>query len=279
MPEGDTVFLAGKKVEKALAGRVLTRTDFRHPALATTDLTGSTVLGVRTVGKHLFFRFSPDLSLHSHLKMDGSWEITRPGSRWRHPAHHARVVLEAEGVQVVGFRVHDLELLPTAEESRLVGHLGPDLLDPQWSDEHEARAVAALTSEPGRELGLALLDQRVMAGVGNLYKCEICFLLGVTPWTPVSELDAAKVVRLARKLLLANAWRHEQSTTGDLARGRRNWVYERTRQGCFRCGGRLRVEDQGRDPRDVQARPTWFCPRCQRGPSPQLRSSSLKNVR
>ncbi|MDQ0382354.1 DNA-formamidopyrimidine glycosylase family protein [Amycolatopsis thermophila] len=279
MPEGDTVFLAGHKVGRALAGRVLTRTDFRHPALATTDLTGSTVLGVRTVGKHLLTRFSGDLSLHSHLKMDGSWEIYRPGSRWRHPAHHARVVLEAEGVQVVGFRVHDLELLPTGEESRLVGHLGPDLLDPQWSEEHEARAVAALEREPGRELGLALLDQRVMAGVGNLYKCEICFLLGVTPWTPVSAVDSAKVVRLARKLLLANAWRHEQSTTGDLTRGRRNWVYERTRQGCFRCGGRLRVESQGRDPHDVQARPTWFCPRCQHGPSPQPRSSSVKDVR
>ncbi|NIH81234.1 DNA-formamidopyrimidine glycosylase family protein [Amycolatopsis viridis] len=279
MPEGDTVFLAGQKVGRALTGRVLTRTDFRHPALATADLTGSTLLGVRTVGKHLFFRFSGGLSLHSHLKMDGAWEISRPGARWRHPAHHARVVLEAGGVQVVGFRVHDLELLPTAEESRLVGHLGPDLLDPQWSTEHEARAIAALAAEPARELGLALLDQRVMAGVGNLYKCEICFLLGVTPWTPVSEVDPAAAVRLARKLLLANAWRHEQSTTGDLTRGRRNWVYERTRQGCFRCGTRVQVAGQGRDPGDVQARPTWFCPRCQRGPSPQLHGRAVPDAR
>lgn len=265
MPEGDTVFLAGKKLDRALAGRTLSRTDFRHPALATADLTGRTVLGVRTVGKHLFTRFSGELSLHSHLKMDGSWEIYRPGARWRHPAHHVRVILADAEVQAVGFRLHDLELLPTDDETRLVGHLGPDLLDPQWTDEHAERAAAALAAQPGRELGLALLDQRIMAGVGNLYKCEICFLLGVTPWVPVSDVDAGKTVALARKLLLANAWRHEQSTTGDTRRGRRNWVYERTRQGCFRCGGRLRVAGQGHD---VQRRPTWYCPRCQRGPAP-----------
>ncbi|KAA9153781.1 Fpg/Nei family DNA glycosylase [Amycolatopsis acidicola] len=265
MPEGDTVFLTGKKVDRALAGKTLSRTDFRHPALATADLSGHTVLGVHTVGKHLFTRFSGELSLHSHLKMDGSWQLYAPGARWRHPAHHVRVILDTEDVRAVGFRLHDLEILPTGEESRLVGHLGPDLLDPQWTDEHEARAVAALAADGSRELGLALLDQRIMAGIGNLYKVEICFLLGVTPWTPVSEVDATKTVRLARKLLLANAWRWDQCTTGDLGRGRKNWVYERTRTGCFRCGGRLRVAEQGIG---VRKRPTWFCPRCQRGPAP-----------
>src|SRR5207248_2606132 len=162
------------------------------------------------------------------LKMDGSWEIYRPGARWRHPAHHARVILGVPDAQAVGFRLHDLKILPTGEEPGLVGHLGPDLLDPQWTDEHAAMATAALAADGGRELGLALLDQRIMAGVGNLYKTEICFLLGVSPWTKVADTDAAKAVALARKLLLANAWRHEQSTTGELARGRRNWVYERT---------------------------------------------------
>ncbi|HVV10404.1 DNA-formamidopyrimidine glycosylase family protein [Amycolatopsis sp.] len=265
MPEGDTVFLAGKTLDRALAGKTLSRSDFRHPALSTAELSGRTVLGVRTVGKHLFTRFSGELSLHSHLKMDGSWEVYAPGARWRHPAHQVRVILDAGDVSAVGFRLHDLELLPTAEESRLVGHLGPDLLDPQWTDEHEDRAVAALAADGRRELGLALLDQRIMAGVGNLYKVEICFLLGVTPWTPVSEVDARGAVRLARKLLLVNAWRHDQCTTGDLGRGRQNWVYERTRAGCFRCGGRVRVAEQGVD---VHKRPTWCCPRCQRGPVP-----------
>ena len=266
MPEGDTVFLAGKTLERALAGKTLSRTDFRHPALATTDLSGREVLAVRTVGKHLFTRFSGGLSLHSHLKMDGSWEVYRPGARWRHPAHQVRVILAAPDVQAVGFRLHDLKILPTGDERTLVGHLGPDLLDPQWTDEHAALATRTLAAEPDRELGLALLDQRVMAGLGNLYKTEICFLLGVSPWTKVGQIDAGEAVALARKLLLANAWRHEQSTTGDLARGRRNWVYERTRQGCFRCGGPVRVGTQGHD---VQRRPTWYCPRCQPGPHPE----------
>jgi endonuclease-8 len=264
VPEGDTVFLAGKTLDRALAGRTLTRGEFRHPALATRDVAGREVLGVRTVGKHLFIRFSCELSLHSHLRMDGSWEVYPPGARWRHPAHHARVLLETEeAVEVIGFRVHDLELLPTGDERRLVGHLGPDLLDPEWTEEHAGRAAAALAAEPGRELGLALLDQRIMAGIGNVYKVEICFRLGVTPWSPVSAVDPARVVALARKLLVANAWRHERSTTGELARGRRHWVYERTRQGCFRCGGTVGVAWQGRD---VQRRPTWFCHRCQEGP-------------
>jgi endonuclease-8 len=265
MPEGDTVFLAGKMLEKALSGRTLRRTDFRHPALANADLTGRSVLGVRTVGKHILTRFSGELSLHSHLKMDGAWRIYRAGQRWRDPAHDVRVVLADDAVSAIGVRLHDLELLPTGEEDRLVGHLGPDLLDPQWTDEHAERAVAALIADPGRELGQALLDQRLMAGVGNLYKCEICFLLGVTPWVPVSEVDARRVVTLARKLLLANACRHEQITTGDHGRGRGQWVYERTRAGCFRCGGQVKVATQGDD---VYGRPTWYCPHCQKGPAP-----------
>jgi len=263
MPEGDTVFLAGKLLDKALAGKTLLRGEFRVPVLATVDLAGRDVHGVGTVGKHLFTRFSGDLTLHSHLMMDGSWDIYPAGAKWRHPGHQARVVLATADVQAIGFRVHELELVPTAKEHDLVAHLGPDLLDPQWTDEHAARAVAALTADPARELGLALLDQRVMAGIGNLYKCEICFLLKVSPWTPVSEVDASQAVALGRKLLLANAWRHEQSTTGELARGRRTWVYDRTRQGCFRCGGRVLVAWQGHD---VHRRPTWFCPRCQLGP-------------
>ncbi|WP_199431876.1 Fpg/Nei family DNA glycosylase [Qaidamihabitans albus] len=268
MPEGDTVFRTGRTIAGALAGQTLERTDFRHPALATVDLAGRCVRDVRTVGKHLFIRFSGELSLHSHLKMDGSWRVFRPGARWNMPAQHARVILASAGAQVVGFRVHDLALLPSGEEERLVGHLGPDLLDPEWTDRHTATAVRALSAVPSAEIGLALLDQRIMAGVGNLYKTETCFLLGVSPWTTVSEMDTADIERavtLARRLLLAGASRPGQSTTGELARGRRNWVYERSRQGCFRCGGPVRVATQGSG---THGRPTWFCPRCQPGPAP-----------
>jgi endonuclease-8 len=267
VPEGDTVYLVGKRVDQALAGKTLLRAEFRVPQLATVDLAGRVVLGVGTVGKHLFTRFSGELTLHSHLMMDGMWDVNARGARWHQPAHHARVILTAADVQVIGFRVHDLKLVATPKEHDLVAHLGPDLLDPQWTEEHAARAATALAADPARELGLALLDQRVMAGVGNLYKCEIAFLLGVTPWTPVSEVDAARTVALARKLLVTNAasGRFVQSTTGHLDRKRKNWVYERTRQGCFRCGGKVLVGTQGHD---VQRRPTWFCPKDQTGPYP-----------
>ncbi|EHR50415.1 formamidopyrimidine-DNA glycosylase [Saccharomonospora marina XMU15] len=273
MPEGDTVFHTGATLRRALVGKRLTLTDFRHPALATADLAGTEVSEVGTVGKHLFIRFRGGLSLHSHLGMDGSWRVFRPGQRWSMPAHHARVVLRHQEAEVVGFRVHELELLATGEEPRLVGHLGPDLLDPRWSAEHAERAERELARRGREEIGTALLDQRVMAGIGNVYKTEICFLLGVSPWTPVAEVDPARAVALARRLLSANALRPQRSTTGELAVGRRTWVYERTRQGCLRCGGRVRVAAQGTG---RFARPTWFCPRCQPGPVPQQRPHAGK---
>ncbi|MET8847293.1 DNA-formamidopyrimidine glycosylase family protein [Amycolatopsis sp. NPDC004625] len=267
MPEGDTVYLVAKRFATAMTGKTLLRGEFRVPQLATVDLAGRKVLGVGTVGKHLFTRFSGDLTLHSHLMMDGMWDVYPAGAKWRRPGHHARVIFTAADVQVIGFRVHDLKLVATHKEHDLVAHLGPDVLDPQWTEDHLKQAVANLTADPAQELGIALLDQRVLAGVGNLYKCEIAFLLGVTPWTPVSEVDAEQTVTLARRLLLANArsGRFDQSTTGHFDRNRKNWVYERTRQGCFRCGGKLLVRTQGHD---VRRRPTWFCPKDQTGPYP-----------
>src|SRR5205814_5054283 len=119
MPEGDTVFLAGKLLDKALAGKTLLRGEFRVPVLATVDLAGRDVHGVGTVGKHLFTRFSGDLTQHSHLMMDGSWDIYPAGAKWRHPGHQARVVLATADVQAIGFRVHELELVPTAKEHDL----------------------------------------------------------------------------------------------------------------------------------------------------------------
>ncbi|MBW4720136.1 Fpg/Nei family DNA glycosylase [Saccharothrix obliqua] len=262
MPEGDTVFLTGRRLDEALAGRTLLRADLRHPRWAEVDLTGRDVVGVATVGKHILTRFSGDLTLRSHLRMDGSWHLYRPGDRWRRPAHQARVVLEVADRQAVGFALHDLELVPTGEEARLVGHLGPDLLG-AWSPADVAEAVARLTADPGREIGLALLDQRVVAGVGNVYKSEVCFLLGASPWTPVSGVDGARAIALSRKLLLANASRPVRNTTGMVGRGRESWVYGRAGRPCFRCGTRVRVAGQGGG---VQERPTYWCPTCQPGP-------------
>lgn len=275
MPEGDTVFLAARRLHGALSGHPLRRAELRHPRLSTVELEGCTVDGVHSVGKHLFVRFSGELSLHHHLRMDGVWQILRPGGRWRYPAHQARAVLTTVDTTAVGFRLHDMRLVRTPEEHRLVAHLGPDLLDPQWTDEHTERAARALLSDPDRELSAALLDQRVMAGVGNLYATEVCFLLGRTPWTPVSELDsdhAREIVLLCRKLLHANALRDEQSTTGELAHGRQHWVYDRVRHGCFRCGGPVRRAGHGTGGRQPgtgeQPRVGYYCPGCQSGPVP-----------
>ena len=266
MPEGDTVYLAGKRLRAALAGQRLVRGELRHPRLVDHDLTGLTVLDVVSVGKHLFTRLDDGRSLHSHFRMDGSWHLYRPGMAWRRPAYEARAVLATEERVAVGFALHDLELLPTAEEHRLVGHLGPDLLDPAWSAEHAAEALRRLTARGASEIGMVLLEQRVMAGIGNLYKTETCFLRGVSPWTLTADVpDPAGMIALARKLLVRNADRPEQTTTGELSRGRQHWVFERAGQRCRRCGTRIRTASQGDG---VYARVAYWCPTCQPGPAP-----------
>lgn len=268
MPEGDTVYLTGRRLDAALAGRRLLRGELRHPRLAGQDLGGRTVLGVGTVGKHLLTRFDDGRSLHSHLRMDGSWHLYRPGMDWQRPAHEARALLATQERVAVGFALHDLALVATAHEDRLVGHLGPDLLDPAWDEGYLAEALRRFTARGDHELGLVLLEQRVMAGVGNLYKAEICFLLGVSPWTLVRDLpDPSAAIILARTLLTRNKDRPEQSTTGELARARQHWVFGRDRQRCRRCGTRVRIAEQGEG---VYARVSYWCPRCQPGPGPGL---------
>src|SRR5689334_2556769 len=151
MPEGDTVFLTARRLAEALAGSSLVRGELRHPRLSTVDLAGRVVVTVRSVGKHLFVRFDRELSLHNHLGMDGSWRFYRPGAGVN---HQARVVLGTASTTAVGLNLHQLSLVPTGDEHRLVGHLGPDLLDQGWSDQHAAEAGSRLRREPGREIGL-----------------------------------------------------------------------------------------------------------------------------
>lgn len=266
MPEGDTVYLAGKRLRTALTGHSLVRGELRHPRLVEHDLAGRTVTGVASMGKHLFTRFDDGRSLHSHFRMDGSWHLYRPGMSWQRAAHEARAVLATEERVAVGFALHDMELLPTADESRLVGHLGPDLLDPDWSDDHAAEALRRFTARGDSEVGLVLLEQRVMAGVGNLYKTEVCFLHGLSPWTLTRDVsDPAGVIALSRELLLRNADRPEQSTTGDLGRNQ-HWVFERGRHPCRHCGTRIRIAEQGDG---VYVRVAYWCPTCQPGPTPR----------
>lgn len=264
MPEGDTVWLVARNLREALAGRVLTRADLRVPALATATLTGHTVDDVVPRGKHLMMRFEQGWTLHSHLRMDGAWRVYAAGQHWGgEPAHQIRAVLGNATAVVVGYRLPVLELLRTAEEDSVVGHLGPDLLGPDWN---AAEVVRRLMAAPDRPIGEALLDQRNLAGIGNVYKCELCFLRGVTPWTPMGDCrDPARTVVLARKLLDANKARHGHVTTGNPRRGRTHWVYGRAGQPCLRCGTPVRRADQGDR---GEERVTYWCPSCQSGPSP-----------
>ncbi|MFK0118840.1 Fpg/Nei family DNA glycosylase [Streptomyces sp. NPDC090994] len=274
MPEGDTVWQATERLHDALAGKVLTVTDFRVPQYATVDLTGRTVLDVTPRGKHLLTRIEGGLTLHSHLRMDGAWKVFAPGRRWSGgPAHQIRVVLGTADRTAVGYRLPVLELLRTADEDRAVGHLGPDLLGPDWDAD---RALANLLADPARPLGDALLDQRNLAGIGNVYKSELCFLLGVTPWLPVGDLPAdraAALPALAVRLLAANRDRPVRNTTG--RRSPHLFVYGRAPRPCLRCGTSIRVADQDDGSRD---RPTYWCPTCQQGPAPSPTSPATRRL-
>jgi endonuclease-8 len=257
MPEGDTVFNTAQALDEALAGKRLTGSDFRVPRLATADLNGWTVLESVSRGKHLLLRLdSPEhdrkLTLHSHLRMDGSWRVYQRDGRWG-PGHLVRVVLRTDEAVAVGYHLHDLALVPTAEEHTLVGHLGPDLLGPDWDP---AEAVRRIRESPAATLAEALLDQRNLAGIGNLYKCEVLYLRGIHPWRQVSTVDdLAAVVDLAHRLLIANRGRWTQSTTGSLHRGGTTYVYGRRAQPCRRCGTAIQKAEQG-------DRVTYWCPRC-----------------
>jgi endonuclease-8 len=261
MPEGDTVWNTARAIERAITGEVLTRSDFRVPQLATTNLAGWTVASSGSRGKHLLLRLARDderRTLHSHLRMDGAWRTYAPGERWTgRPAHLIRVVLTTARSVAVGYHLHELALIPTAEEESYLSYLGPDLLGDDWDPEEAVRRIAG---KPDRTIAEALLDQRNLAGVGNLYKAETLFLRGLWPWTPVARVaDLAGTVTLAQKLVASNKGRWTQTTTGSLRRGETSYVYGRRAQPCRRCGTAIRKAEQ-------DERVTYWCPRCQPEP-------------
>jgi endonuclease-8 len=260
VPEGDTVWRAARLLDRSLSGKRLTASDLRVPAFATWDLTGATVVETASRGKHLLTRIDGDApwTLHTHLKMEGGWRVLEPGARWPRPAHTARVVLTTEDAVAVGFSLGIVEIVPREREDEIVGHLGPDLLGADWDP---AEAVRRLREQPDRTIKEALLDQRCLAGVGNMYAAELCFLFGLAPETPVARVpDLRRLVDRAHQVLDLNSRRAQQSTTGDLARGRQFWVYNRGGRPCRRCGTPIRetvLGDPGRE------RPTFACPTCQ----------------
>ncbi|WP_019634001.1 DNA-formamidopyrimidine glycosylase family protein [Actinomadura atramentaria] len=262
MPEGDVVWWTARRLREALAGRRLTRAELRVPRYAAVDLRGREVLGVESRGKHLLIRIEGGVTIHVHLLMEGEFRVGPAGAAPR--GHRVRLVLGNTERTAVGTSLGMVDVLKTAEEDRVVGHLGPDLLDPAWGPELAAEAVARLSAGPDRAVGEAVLDQRLLAGIGNVYKSELLFLRGVHPRTPVRDVpDLPGLVDLAHRLLDANKARHGHVTTGDLRRGRTHWVYGRAGQPCRRCGTPVRRADQSSDAGD---RVTFWCPRCQPEP-------------
>ncbi len=251
MPEGDTVFRTAAKLRDALTGRTLTTCDIRVPRYAAVDLSGHVVDEVLSRGKHLFIRVGA-ASIHSHLKMDGSWRIAPRGV----PAHKIRILLRAGEVTAAGIDLGVLEVLDRKHDMAAVAHLGPDLLGPDWDP---ARAAANLIADRDRPIAAALLDQRVMAGVGNVYCNELCFLFGLLPTSPVSSaLDPHRIVVRARDMLWANRLRQGRTTTGNTRPGQQLWVYGRSGQPCRRCGTRIARAGQSESDRV-----SYWCPSCQ----------------
>jgi endonuclease VIII len=268
VPEGDTIFRAAAALRPYLVGRQVVAAQARLPGPRIERVVGSTVAAVEPRGKHLLIRFDNGLALHTHLRMGGSWHRYRPGEPWRRPRARARVVLEVADSVVVCFDAPVVELL---EERSVAAHpalseLGPDLLGATFDAEE---ALRRLRAPERRDLTLAeaLLDQRALAGVGNVFKSEILFVERVNPATRVGEVDDATLRRLlatAERLLRANvagpSAARVTTATGPGPRPRsRTWVYGRAGRPCLRCGSPIRAARLG----GTLPRSTYWCPRCQ----------------
>lgn len=263
MPEGDAVWRTAARLHEALAGRELTHWELRWGRLGSSDRRGRTTLEVVPRGKHVLHRLDDGFTLHTHLRMDGRWQVGPATSTSRRQLADPwiRALLGTTEVMAIGRRLGNVDLVPTDQEHVLVGHLGPDLLGADWDADE---AVRRLRRRPDVPLGAALLDQTNLAGIGTMWAAEICFLEKVSPWSPGAELDedalGAVVARAHR--LLTGTLRHRQSvSTG-------NWrdplyIYGKPGRPCPRCGTAVRHDPIGEAP---QQREVYFCPRCQPRP-------------
>lgn len=275
MPEGDTIYRAAQTLHRALSGHVVVRFESVFPGLMRVQedspLTGRTIEQVASAGKHLLMRFSGGHTLRTHMRMNGSWHIYRPGERWKRPRRDMRVIVATSAYEAVGFNIPVAEFITdrSRRRHRELSRLGPDLLD---DDFDRAAAVGRLRTLADAGIADALLNQRALAGIGNVYKCEVLFACGVNPFVRVRDLDdrqIASLVDTARKFLRANVstglapmttYTGFRRTTGRDDPRQRLWVYGRARLPCRKCGTPIEVRKEGHD-----ARLTYWCPRCQSG--------------
>lgn len=267
MPEGDTVKRTATRLHAALAGQPLLVGDLRWPSIALADLRGAATTEVVSRGKHLLHRLDDGRTLHSHLRMEGQWRIDRTATgRTDRLAHSpdTRAILGTREWTAYGLRLGMLDLVRTAQESELVGHLGPDVLGPDWEAD---RALANLASSE-ETIGAALLDQRHLAGVGTMWAAESLFLLRVWPWARPLDLPAGTLEELLERIhriMSAAVGYAVQSSTGVRRRGETTYVHGRSGRPCRRCGATVRVAMVGAPLRE---RTMFYCPGCQGGLAP-----------
>ncbi len=274
MPEGDTIFRSARALGRALTGKTVTGFETALAPLASvndnTPVAGRTVESIEANGKWLLIHFSGDLILVTHMLMSGSWHIYRTGERWRVPRRMMRCVIRVEDFEAVAFNVPVAKFFTarTLARDSMIPKLGPDLLR---ADYDEAEARARVLARPDEEIASVLLNQRVLAGLGNVYKVEVCFLCGVHPFRLVSSLSSDELDCLlfqSLKLIRANVresteeqpltYTGARRTTHSSSEGARLWVYARQGQPCRRCGTAVLMRKQGPD-----ARSTYWCPQCQ----------------
>lgn len=264
MPEADSVWRAAHRLNSVLSGTALLQAELRWPKIAGADLRGWRTVEVVPRGKHLLHRFDSGITLHSHLRMDGRWDVNAGQGRRPPDRSDVRTWLVTEVATVTGRRLGMLGLVPTRREGTVVGHLGPDILAEQWN----RAAVSATLRNDSRAIGAALLDQRVIAGLGTMWISELLHQLRLHPWRPASELGEAErdeLLGLARRWL----WRAKDSdvpsSTGSQQRGSSTRVHGRSGRPCPRCGDTVRVAMIGEPPQD---RTMFYCPSCQGGYGP-----------
>jgi endonuclease-8 len=263
VPEGDIVLRVARRLDAALAGQVLTRGELRWPNLGGVDLAGTGVIGHATHGKHLLTRLTDGRTLHTHLRMEGVWRIHRTSDLERGTDRadrnpYVRAVLGTARWTCLGINLGMMDLVPTTDEARLLGHLGPDLLAPDLDAD---AAAARILAQGERGIAEVLLDQTVVAGLGTIYMAESLWTHRVWPWAPAGALGgtAHELVTTGRRLMLRSADARLPTATGDTRRTTN--VHGRERRPCPRCGTPIARGEVGRAPQD---RSVYYCPSCQR---------------